>query len=146
MVVEQTDAGSSCSVSVVISTRNRPALLRRCLEGVTTQVPPPLEIVVVDNTHGDAAARAAASQAGARYLVEPVTGVSRARNRGVRAAAGDIVAFVDDDAVPEPTWLRALVDAFGDARVAAVSGRILALDRGGPKVMPSSADRPNRAR
>src|SRR5215213_8300081 len=120
VVVEQT--GSSRSVSVVISTRNRAALLRRCLEGVTNQVRPPLEIVVVDNTRGDEATRAVALEAGARYIVEPVIGVSRARNRGLDTARGDIVAFLDDDAVPDQTWLHALVDDFGDARVGAVSG------------------------
>jgi O-antigen biosynthesis protein len=127
VVVEQTDAGCSSSVSVVISTRNRPALLRRCLEGISTQVPPPLEMVVIDNSPGDQATRVVALQAEALYIAEPITGVSRARNRGLQSARGDIVALIDDDAVPEPGWLAALAAEFRDDRVAAVSGRILSL-------------------
>jgi cellulose synthase/poly-beta-1,6-N-acetylglucosamine synthase-like glycosyltransferase len=116
------------STSVVIATRGRHGALSRCLAGVALQVAPALEVVVVDNTEGDPATREVAGESRARYIVEPVRGVSRARNRGARAARGDVVAFVDDDAVPEPDWLSALLAEFGDPRVAAVCGRTLALD------------------
>ena len=113
---------------MVVATRSRSSLLRRCLEAVNAQEPPPFEILVVDNTHGEEATREVALAAGAQYLVEPIRGVSRARNRGARQAAGEIVAIVDDDAVPEQGWLAALAAEFADPRVAAVAGRILPLE------------------
>ena len=51
-------------------------------------------------------------------------GLSGARNSGVRLAAGEIVAFIDDDAVADPGWLEALVDAYDDPLVAGAGGAI----------------------
>jgi len=61
-----------------------------------------------------------------RYVLEPMRGVNRARNRGARACDAEIVAFLDDEAVPEPDWLSRLVCEFEDPSVMAVAGRILA--------------------
>jgi glycosyltransferase involved in cell wall biosynthesis len=54
-------------------------------------------------------------------------GLSRARNIGARVARGDIIAFLDDDMVPDRGWLGALVEHFVDERVAAVTGPVLPL-------------------
>ncbi len=51
--------------------------------------------------------------------------IARARNIGIRAAAGDVIAFLDDDAVPEPTWGRAILAAFEDPDLAAATGPVL---------------------
>jgi len=115
------------AVSVVIATWHRPAMLKRCLAAVAAQKLRPAEIVVVDNTEGEEAAQGVALAASARYLVEPTRGVSRARNLGARTTRAEIVAFVDDDAVPEPDWLAALLSEFADESVAAVTGCILPL-------------------
>jgi cellulose synthase/poly-beta-1,6-N-acetylglucosamine synthase-like glycosyltransferase len=64
---------------------------------------------------------------GVRYVVEPLVGLSRARNRGARACDSEIVAFLDDDALPEPEWLSGLLREFEDPLVMAVTGRILPL-------------------
>jgi cellulose synthase/poly-beta-1,6-N-acetylglucosamine synthase-like glycosyltransferase len=84
-----------------------------------------MAVIVVDNSSGDEATRAVAVSSGARYVVEPRRGVSRARNSGAQVATSDVVAYVDDDAVPDPGWLAALLTEFCDPRVAAVTGRIL---------------------
>jgi O-antigen biosynthesis protein len=120
------------SVSVVIPTHDRPELLKRCLDGVARQDVRPLEVLVVDNTQGNEATRKTALAGGARYIVEPARGASYARNRGARESAGEIVAYLDDDAIPESTWLAALLSEFLDPLVGAVAGRILALSSDAP--------------
>jgi cellulose synthase/poly-beta-1,6-N-acetylglucosamine synthase-like glycosyltransferase len=111
--------------SVVVCTRHRPALLARCLESLNRLEHQSYEILVVDNTRGDPDVERIADAAGARYVVEPHVGLSRARNTGARAAAGAIVAFIDDDAVAEPAWLARHAHALEDPDVLVTTGRIL---------------------
>ena len=111
--------------SVVVCTRHRVADLDRCLHGLRDLDYPRYEVIIVDNTRGNADVRRLAEAAGARCVVEPSVGLSRARNTGARTAKGELVAFIDDDAVAEPTWLRAHAAAFRDPTVAATTGRIL---------------------
>ncbi len=104
-------------VSVVIPTYRRPALLRRCLEGVLAQRLPAgaYEVVVVDDGHDDATLDAVDALAATlpdgpalRYLrPSRGRGPAVARNAGWRAARGAVVAFTDDDTVPQPDWLSA---------------------------------------
>ena len=105
-------------VSVVIPTYRRPQLLARCLDALAAQslAGAAYEVIVVDDgrsedTHalcGAHTAMAAARGSTLRYLQPLGTrGPAAARNRGWRAAAGDIVAFTDDDTVPDRDWLRA---------------------------------------
>ena len=112
--------------SVIICTRNRPQELARCLEAVAKVNPAPSEVVVVDNASSDASALELAQIWKARYLSAPRPGLSHARNSGARSCNSEIVAFLDDDAVPEPDWLFHLASEFGDSRVAAVAGKICA--------------------
>ena len=105
-------------VSVVIVSRHRPALLRRCLLGLTQQDLPGFEVVVVADPAGIAAAQGFA----AKTVVYDEPNISAARNLGIAQAAGGIVAFIDDDAVPEPTWLSRLSAPFVDAQVIAATG------------------------
>ena len=97
--------------SVVVCTRHRPDDLRGCLDALRAEIAAEREVIVVDNGP-DAATEAAARDAGARYLAEPRPGLSRARNRGVLAARGEVVIFVDDDVRPEPGWACTLLRAF----------------------------------
>lgn len=108
----------SASVSVVVATRDRPAALARCLTGLAWQTAKRLDVVVVDDgsTRADAVpavvARAFDASAGAvRVLDGGGRGPAAARNLGVRAAAGDVVCFVDDDCVAEPRWAELLAAA-----------------------------------
>ena len=113
------------SISVVIPTRMRNCDLELCLEAVRRQQWIASEVIVVDSAPRDDSARAVAERFAARYVAEPRLGAARARNRGMQAATGDIVAFTDDDAVPEPGWLSALAPEFADPRVALVAGQVL---------------------
>lgn len=107
----------------MICTRDRPVELRRCLAAVLAQDHPSFDIVVVDNSPTLPAAEVCRFPR-VNYLVEPVAGLSCARNRGARAARGDVVVFTDDDAVPDPGWLTGLMQEFEDPAVHAVTGRI----------------------
>jgi hypothetical protein len=73
---------------------------------------PSYEVLVVDNAPSDAHSREAALRWGVRYLTEPVQGVTRARNRGAHACKTEIVAYLDDDAVADPDWLKVLTRGF----------------------------------
>jgi GT2 family glycosyltransferase len=87
---------------------------------------PPGEVLVVDNDPADPRTRAAVERVGgARYVPEPRPGLSAARNAGIRAAGGDVIAFVDDDTEVHPRWLDALLAGFDSPRVLAVTGSVL---------------------
>lgn len=113
------------TVSVVICSCNRAALLSKCLEAVARLDPAPNQVIVVDNSAGDKETERAARQFSARYVLEPIPGLSRARNRGLAECETEIVAFLDDDAVPAPGWLGSLLAPFADGNVAAGTGRVV---------------------
>lgn len=116
-------------LSVVICTRNRAELLRRCLEGVAAQLRPADEIVVVDNGSSDHTRSVLAGFEGRlplRVCTLPEPSIPRARNAGARAATGDILCYTDDDAVPDPTWLSTIERTFArDANIGIVGGDVL---------------------
>jgi cellulose synthase/poly-beta-1,6-N-acetylglucosamine synthase-like glycosyltransferase len=118
--------------SVVVCTRHRAAKLERCLIGLRHLDYPRYEVIVVDNTSGDENVHRLAEAAEAHWVVEPTIGLSRARNTGARAARGELVAFIDDDAFAEPAWLRTHAAAFRDGSVAATTGRVLATPAASP--------------
>jgi glycosyltransferase involved in cell wall biosynthesis len=119
---------------VVVPTHNRPATLDRCLEALLAQTlePAEYEIIVVDDTASPEtgrqierwAKRAKERGVSIRYLSLPGGGPAAARNRGWQAANGLVIAFTDDDCIPEPDWLRRGLSAFTNG-VAGVSGGIL---------------------
>lgn len=120
------------SVSLVICTRDRPEELARCLASLRAIADPELEIVVVDNApSSDRTIRvvAACGDPRVRYACEPRPGLSRARNYGVAACSGEIVAFTDDDVIVDRLWLDALVRGFGRSqRVGCVTGCVPAAE------------------
>lgn len=94
------------SVSVIVPTHNRAALLARALDSVLAQTHRPLEVIVVDDGSDDGTAVLLARRyPQLRYCYQPNGGVSSARNRGIRAASGDWVALLDSDDVWRPTKL-----------------------------------------
>jgi GT2 family glycosyltransferase len=123
---QQKSAGLTCTV--VVCTRDRPHALGECLAAVRAVTPGAAGITVVDSAPRNADAEKVAARFGARYILETRPGLSRARNRAARETASDILAFIDDDAVPEPGWLEPLLAEFADPEVALVSGRVLPPD------------------
>jgi len=119
---------SDLTTTIVICTRNRPTLLRKCLEGIAHLERTPDEVIVVDNTSGDEETEAVAREFAAVYTFEPIQGLSRARNRGLADSNSEIVAYLDDDAVPDERWLELLLEPFADPRVAVVTGRTISLE------------------
>jgi glycosyltransferase involved in cell wall biosynthesis len=108
--------------SVVVCTHRRSAYLPGLLAALGHLDPQPLEVIVVDNDPGERDSRAIIEGAGARYVREDARGLDNARNAGMRAARGDLIAFTDDDCLPPPGWLSRLPEHFASASVAAVTG------------------------
>ena len=116
------------SVTVAICTRERPDDLKRTLAAVQALRPAPLETLVIDNAPSTETTRQVVTGfPEVRYIHEPERGLNVARNRALREAHGNVVAFVDDDAVPEPEWLDGLMPNFQNPRVACVTGLTLPL-------------------
>ena len=87
------------AVSVVIVSRDR------CILGVSQLYYPRFEVVVVADHASCTALRGLPQAAHVKIVEFGEANISAARNAGIANAAGDIIAFIDDDAVPEPTWL-----------------------------------------
>ena len=118
-------------VTVVVPVRNGADGISACLGGLAAQVDAPaFEVVVVDNdSDDDTAAVARRHPLGARVVCEQQRGSYAARNAGIAAASGSVIAFTDADCIPEPGWLAA-------ARNAVERGADLAAGR---IVMPHSS-------
>ena len=114
---------SSVAATVVIATCNRLSHLAAAVEALERQTFDNFEILVVENgPESGAGAFCAAKRV--RYVHEPRIGLSSARNTAARSAHGDVVAFIDDDAIPEDDWLHRLLAGFDDPRVGGVTGTI----------------------
>ncbi len=111
------------TVSVAILNHRRPHVLPRLLTSISRIDDPAFEIIVVGDQPGpDACDLRGRLTNKVRYRRFDEPNISRARNHAIRAASGEIVAFIDDDALPEPDWLPGLVRPFKDPMVAAVGG------------------------
>ena len=111
-------------VSVVIVSRGRPGALSLCLTGVAQLDYPAFEVIVVACPEGAAAVAARPDADRIKLVAFDAPNISAARNLGIAAAAGEVIAFLDDDAVPEPTWLAHLCAPFADPQVAAAGGYV----------------------
>ncbi len=117
------------SATVVVCTRNRPDVLVDCLRSLQPLADAGHEIIIVDNKPSDERSAVLVAQFPAmRYIREEQAGLDPARNCGLRAANGEIVAFTDDDAVVDPGWLDALRRNFVDPGVALVTGITMPLE------------------
>ncbi len=113
---------SELTVSVIIVSRGRPEALRRCLLGVSQLQYAAFEVVVVACPEGIAVTETQQALPQIKCIAYDEANISAARNLGLTHAAGEIVAFIDDDAVPEPQWLRHLVAPARRGDVAAMGG------------------------
>jgi glucosyl-dolichyl phosphate glucuronosyltransferase len=118
-------------LSVVVCTRNRARLLTACLASLEEQSleRDQYEVVVVDNASTDGTSALLrswqAARAGCVAVREPVIGLSAARNRGLAVADGEIVAFIDDDALAAPMWAAAHLAAYRAPSLVGAGGPIL---------------------
>ncbi len=125
--------GRTLNISVILCTYNRCRSLSKTLESVfASKLPGSLgwEVLVVDNNSTDQTREVVEDfcrrQPGRfRYLFEAQPGKSFALNTGIREAKGDILAFVDDDVIVEPTWLHCLTAPLEDGEWVGTGGRIL---------------------
>lgn len=114
---------STPAVSIVINTYNRGAWLDDALRGLAGLDYPQFEVIVVNGPSTDDSAAVIARWGGAiKALTCDQANLAVSRNIGIAAAAGEIIAFIDDDAVPHPQWLRRLALRYADPDVGAVGG------------------------
>lgn len=118
------------ALSIIIPTRNRWAFLRDALDSLKSEVAEdiPVEIIVIDNGSTDStrdvvAAFAAIAACPVVYLYEGLPGLHVGRHLGAERSRAPLLAYLDDDVIVQPGWLRAVVERFGaDDRIALVGG------------------------
>ena len=120
--------------SVVVCTHNRSASLRRMLKSLREAVIPDhlsCEFIVVDNNSDDDTRLVFEEieknfETKIKYVFEDKQGISHARNRGVKEARGEIIAFADDDVIVDKYWIQSIDKAFKDhGDAVCVGGKIL---------------------
>src|SRR6266540_3752802 len=112
-------------ISVVVCSLNGSRTIRDCMDALRRLDYPNFEVVVVNDGSTDETARIARTY-GFPVITIGNAGLSHARNVGMRASTGEIVAYLDDDAYPDPDWLRHLALSFVGSRHAGVGGPNLA--------------------
>lgn len=111
-------------VSLVINTYNRLHTLSNTLNSLSYLRYPHLEVIVVDGPSTDGTLDYLQTVWANKIKIYTcnVANLSKSRNIGIMKASGDIVCYIDDDAVPEADWIDELVSAYQDSKVAAVGG------------------------
>ncbi|MFC3441139.1 glycosyltransferase family 2 protein [Sphingobium rhizovicinum] len=118
--------------TVVICTRDRTEDLERCLDGLHAMPDAPA-ILVIDNAPStDGTRLLVARYPDVRYICEPRPGLDVARNTAIANTSSPIIAFIDDDAMPDRLWLQNLLRNFEDPMVLAAGGLTMALELDAP--------------
>jgi GT2 family glycosyltransferase len=117
-------------ISVVVCSYNGARTIRDCLDGLKRLKYPSYEVIVVNDGSTDATEKIA-SEYDFRVITTKNYGLSHARNVGWRAAAGEIVAYIDDDAYPDSDWLVYLANAFMHTNHGGIGGPNVAPTGGG---------------
>ena len=128
-------------ITVVVCTLNRRESVERTLVALRQQTYTRYEVIVVNGPSTDGTSEMLDSFADrARIFDCAEASVSASRNVGVQGAAGEVVAFVDDDAIPRPDWLEHMAKPFADPRIGAVGGPVfdVPLDRFDWKICTST--------
>ncbi|MHC4911736.1 MAG: FkbM family methyltransferase, partial [Planctomycetota bacterium] len=122
------DKKNKVRISAIICTYRNPQLLASTIQSLLNQTLQRdlFEIIVVDNNSQDQTRQVVQPYAGVRYVLEEKLGLSYARNTGIEAACGDIIAFIDDDAEASSGWLESLLEIYDSIPEAwAVGGKVL---------------------
>ena len=113
---------TAITASVIVVSRQRPEALKRCLNSVSQILYHPFEVIVVADAAGCSAANELPFSDRIRVVEFEEQNISLARNQGLMQASGDVMIFIDDDAVAEPGWLDHLLAPFADPDVVASGG------------------------
>ena len=108
-------------VSVVIACPNDSPMLRQCLAGIARQTYADMETIVLPDAAFDLGGAADVPR-DVRVLPTGKVRPAEKRNLGIREATGDVVAFIDDDAYPDPRWIASAIKYFADEGVGGVGG------------------------
>jgi glycosyltransferase involved in cell wall biosynthesis len=111
-------------ISVVIPHLNQPDHLRRCLASLFAGRLVPDEVIVVDNGSREMPVSVCDAFPGVQLLSEAKPGPGPARNRGVLASSGDILAFIDADCLADPLWLHSARQAMSDPKAQILGGDV----------------------
>lgn len=109
-------------VSVLVCTRNGSSTLASCLEALAKQTHPNYEVLVIDDGSTDATREIAGRFTQVRYVRQDHAGLSAARNLGMMEATGTLLAYTDDDCIPDEDWLVYACRAFEDPQCVAAGG------------------------
>ena len=109
-------------VSVVVCTYNGSRTLQDTIDGLKQLEYPNFEVIIVDNGSTDGLTSEIAQKSGFRVVQTPPTGLSAARNTGLKESCGEIVAYIDDDARPDPHWLHYLANSFMTSEHSGIGG------------------------
>lgn len=126
-------SGADVDATVVMCTVGSCDMLEEAVRAILAQDHQRFTLVVVDNAPHTGATReklAGIDDTRLRIVSASRSGLSRARNRGVLAARGEVIVFTDDDAIVDPHWLTAMIDPFtASPYVAATTGIALPLEQ-----------------
>src|SRR4029079_18508959 len=109
-------------VSVIVCCYNGESTLEDCLDGLEKLEYPDVEVIVIDDGSTDASAAIAARHPNFKLVSQENRGLANARNLGLELSTGEIVAYIDCDAWPDPHWLQYLVSTFETTTDACVGG------------------------
>jgi glycosyltransferase involved in cell wall biosynthesis/GT2 family glycosyltransferase len=111
--------------SIVVCTYNRGKYLDRCIQSLRRQSYQRTEIIIVNGPSTDET-DTILQQYDHVVIIrqQQLNGLSYARNLGIKAAKGEIIAFIDDDAVADENWLRFLVEGYSDSTISGVGGLV----------------------
>jgi succinoglycan biosynthesis protein ExoM len=98
-------------ISIIICTYKRPVLLKKCIESVINQITNyKYEIIVCDNDSNETARGITENYSQIQYYVQPLKGLSNARNMAVSKASGEFIIFIDDDEFADTNWISKMIE------------------------------------
>jgi glycosyltransferase involved in cell wall biosynthesis len=115
---------AALTISVIIPHLNQPEFLARCLASLAAGQRRPDEVFVVDNGSSLLPEAVCAAHPGVQLLHEPIPGPGPARNRGIAAARGEILAFIDADCLADPLWLAEAEAVLADPAAMILGGDV----------------------